>query len=85
MKAKPTYTFDANASYLITGAFGGIGRSIASWLARRGARNLILLSRSGPSSAAASSLLLELRSSGIRVEAPVCDITKYDVLARTIS
>jgi acyl transferase domain-containing protein/aryl carrier-like protein len=34
-----------NGSYLITGAFGGIGRELARWLALRGAGQLVLLGR----------------------------------------
>jgi acyl transferase domain-containing protein/NADP-dependent 3-hydroxy acid dehydrogenase YdfG/acyl carrier protein len=36
-----------SGSYLITGAFGGIGRSVARWLAERGAGRLVLVGRSG--------------------------------------
>jgi myxalamid-type polyketide synthase MxaE and MxaD len=34
-----------NAAYLITGGLGGIGVEVARWLARQGARRLILLGR----------------------------------------
>ena len=37
----------ADASYLITGGCSGFGLSVASWLADRGARHLVLVSRSG--------------------------------------
>ena len=40
----------------------------------RGARHLILLSRSGPSSQAVMTLLEELSSEGVHVEAPACNI-----------
>lgn len=61
---------------MIAGGLGGIGRSIARWLVDRGARNLLLLSRSGPEdNVKAQALLAELRSNGVRVEAPICDIT----------
>ncbi|KAL8724488.1 MAG: hypothetical protein Q9166_007922 [cf. Caloplaca sp. 2 TL-2023] len=84
LRSKPTYSFSADASYIIVGGLGGIGRSIALWLVSRGVRNLILLSRSGPSSKVAASLLAKLRSTGVRVEAPICDVTQFDLLARTI-
>lgn len=41
----------------------------------RNARNLILLSRYGPRTAAAEEMLQEVRDQGVRVEAPACDIT----------
>lgn len=40
-------SFPADATYLITGGLGGIGLQVARWLAERGARRLLLLSRSG--------------------------------------
>ncbi len=36
-----------DATYLITGGLGGFGLAAAEWLVRRGARNLVLMSRSG--------------------------------------
>jgi acyl transferase domain-containing protein len=38
----------SDASYLITGAFGAIGRKVAEWLVASGARHLALLSRRPP-------------------------------------
>lgn len=35
---KPKYSFDPSASYAISGGLGGLGRSIARWMASRGAR-----------------------------------------------
>lgn len=69
------FVFDNDASYLIAGGLGGIGRSIARWLVRRGAKNLLLLSRSGPQGKeGAIALLNEMRENRIHVECPVCDI-----------
>ena len=39
-------TLDSEASYLLTGGLGGLGRSVATWMVERGARCLIFLSRS---------------------------------------
>jgi NADPH:quinone reductase-like Zn-dependent oxidoreductase/NADP-dependent 3-hydroxy acid dehydrogenase YdfG len=36
-----------DASYLLVGGLGGVGRSIASWFVRNGAKSLAFLSRSG--------------------------------------
>jgi acyl transferase domain-containing protein/acyl-CoA synthetase (AMP-forming)/AMP-acid ligase II/NAD(P)-dependent dehydrogenase (short-subunit alcohol dehydrogenase family)/acyl carrier protein len=54
-----------DASYLITGGFGGIGFSIAEWLVRNGARSLVLLGRRMPGNYA--ELIRILESSGARV------------------
>ncbi|KAK5988137.1 Squalestatin tetraketide synthase [Cladobotryum mycophilum] len=37
---------DASAAYLIVGGLGGLGLEVAHWMAQRGAKNLILVSRS---------------------------------------
>ena len=65
---------------MISGGLGGVGRRIARWMVSRGARHLILLSRSGPRSQAAITLLKELASEGARVEAPSCDIINPESL-----
>ena len=69
---------------MISGGLGGLGRSAARWMASRGARYLILLSRSGPRSEVALALLQELRNQGVHVEAPACDVTLKDTLAAVI-
>ncbi|CAG9990817.1 unnamed protein product [Clonostachys byssicola] len=76
---------DPDATYAISGGFGGIALRICRWLVQQGARNLLLLSRSGPKSAAAKKLLAELASQNIRVESPACDITSIATLERTLS
>lgn len=78
------YHFLANATYVIAGGFGGLGRYIARWLVDRGARNLIVLSRSGPRDNA-QEMLTEMRKSGVNVECPTCDITELASLTQAIS
>lgn len=63
------------ASYIIAGGLGGLGRAVSRWLVRHGARYLILLSRSGPHTTKALELLSELKEEGAHVEAPCCDIS----------
>ncbi|XXG95388.1 hypothetical protein Hte_001650 [Hypoxylon texense] len=61
--------FDPTAAYLLVGGVGGLGRSIATWMAERGARNLTFLSRSAGRSDVSKSLFLELESMGCVVTA----------------
>jgi acyl transferase domain-containing protein/acyl carrier protein len=42
---KSAFTCHSDATYLITGGFGGLGLTAARWLAERGARSLILMGR----------------------------------------
>lgn len=40
-----------HGTYLITGGLGGLGLAVAGWLVKKGARNLVLLSRRNPTPA----------------------------------
>ncbi|MFB9834094.1 type I polyketide synthase [Actinoallomurus acaciae] len=52
---------------LVTGGTGALGAHVARWLARQGARDLILLSRRGPSAPGAGELRAELTDLGAEV------------------
>lgn len=45
--ADPRYYCDSNKTYLILGGLGGFGLELADWLILRGAKNLVLTSRTG--------------------------------------
>ncbi|PHH71960.1 hypothetical protein CDD82_6238 [Ophiocordyceps australis] len=67
VKAKPLakpIEFDPDATYLLTGGFGGLGRSLATWLVEHGAKSLVFLSRSAGISQESKSLMHELESMG---------------------
>src|ERR1700761_6445166 len=44
--AREPFRARSDATYLLTGGLGGLGRSISTWLAERGARHFVFLSRS---------------------------------------
>ncbi|KAI3319763.1 polyketide synthase [Xylariaceae sp. AK1471] len=77
--------FAADATYVVAGGFGGLGQRFIRWMVRRGARNIIVLSRSGPKDASAKTLVADLGREGVNVAAPACDITKKANLEDTIS
>ncbi len=39
--------FDPNKAYILVGGLGGLGLEVAYWMVTRGARKLVLVSRSG--------------------------------------
>jgi len=76
LRLKSTWCFDADASYLVAGGLGGIGRVLLAWMVDRGARHLVVPSRSGPnSSKAARDVISGLRSKGATVLTPCCDVS----------
>jgi NADPH:quinone reductase-like Zn-dependent oxidoreductase len=70
--------FDSNASYLLTGGTGGLGKSMATWLVERGARSLTLLSRSAGVSEDSKEFIAELESMGCAVAAVAGGADKMD-------
>ena len=80
-----TAKLSPNASYLIVGGNGGLGQSVAHWMVSRGARNLVLLSRSAGKSEKMAALAEELREAGCSRVLPVsCDVSNEDDVANAI-
>ncbi|KAL9116075.1 MAG: hypothetical protein Q9227_000444 [Pyrenula ochraceoflavens] len=79
-----TWKFDKNATYVIAGGTGGLGRSAARWMVRRGAQNILLLSRSGSSSQETSQLLTDLHQLGVDIRALSCDVTSQHSVQRAL-
>ncbi|KAI1138716.1 hypothetical protein F5Y05DRAFT_403935 [Hypoxylon sp. FL0543] len=84
LSRRRTWTFDENATYLVAGGFGGIGRSVLRWMASKGARNLLVLTRSGIASDAAAEVVEELSREDILVVAPACDVSSLSSLSSTL-
>lgn len=78
------WCFKENASYLIAGGLGGIGRGISRWMMRKGVKSLILPSRSGPKTEAAIELVEDLRRNGVTVVAPICDVSSIESLSKLL-
>ena len=64
-----------DASYMLVGGLGGIGRATALWMTEHGARNLILVNRSGLHNQEARDTVQALEGKGASVAVYSCDIT----------
>ncbi|KAK9327488.1 polyketide synthase dehydratase-domain-containing protein [Lipomyces starkeyi] len=70
----------SEASYLIVGGSGGLAQSAARWLVGRGAKNLVLVSRSAGTSDGVAALAAELIEAGCRRVLPIsCDVANADL------
>ncbi|KAF2192938.1 hypothetical protein K469DRAFT_693029 [Zopfia rhizophila CBS 207.26] len=76
-------SFDSNATYVIAG-LGGLGRSVARWMAGRGAKYLLLLSRSGAKCDDSRRLVDELKEGGAHVETPACNVANGKELSAVL-
>jgi KR domain/Zinc-binding dehydrogenase/Phosphopantetheine attachment site len=69
--------FDSNKSYLMIGCLGGLGRSLAKWMMRRGARRFIFLGRTAMDKPSARALVEYLSNNGADVEVVRGDVKIY--------
>ncbi|WP_157252975.1 type I polyketide synthase [Nonomuraea typhae] len=69
---------------LVTGGTGALGGHVAVWLAERGARHLLLVSRSGEAAPGAGALRARLSAAGAKVTFAAADAGDRDALAEVI-
>jgi NADPH:quinone reductase-like Zn-dependent oxidoreductase/NADP-dependent 3-hydroxy acid dehydrogenase YdfG len=74
-----------DATYVLAGGLGGLGRSLAKLMVDSGAKHLVFLSRSGPGSAAAQSISEDFGPRGVIVEFYGCDVTDVESVSRVFA
>ena len=85
VRSKPLpYQLKSDASYVLAGGLGGLGRSIAMWMAAKGARTLIFLSRSGKITPAVEKMCTALAALNCRVCIFTCDVSNRRRLAEVM-
>jgi len=70
--------------HLVVGGTGGFGLAAAEWLAGRGARQIVLTSRSGILAPGAESRVEALRNSGVSVHVARADVTDAGAMRRLL-
>ncbi|XP_071805669.1 uncharacterized protein [Asterias amurensis] len=68
--------FKPNATYIITGGYGGIGQALSRWLCLNGAKHIALVSRRGATTAAAKRTLSFLKKNQVNIYEFSLDISK---------
>ncbi|ETS73046.1 hypothetical protein PFICI_15221 [Pestalotiopsis fici W106-1] len=80
---EPALQLDPNAGYIVIGGLTGVGREVVRWLARLGAKNLIVVSRN-TNLRSARELGDELAEAGAKLIPFGCDIADMGDLERFI-
>lgn len=83
-RVKHPLILDPNATYLLSGGLGGIGRSLALMLHAHGARNLAFISKSGDAKEPAQIFLRHLRGIECNANAYACDISDREQLSKVL-
>ncbi|KAJ6105499.1 Acyl transferase/acyl hydrolase/lysophospholipase [Penicillium capsulatum] len=82
---RSSYQFEEAASYVLAGGLGGLGRSLARWMASRGARSLIFLSRSGRVTEAVKEMIRDLKTFDCNAHIFKCDVSDASNLQAVIA
>lgn len=77
--------FPANASYLLVGGLGGLGRAVATWMVEKGVRHLVFLSRTGANTFESSSFIKTLECQGCDAITVVGNVGYIDDVQRAVS
>ncbi|MGE0558034.1 MAG: type I polyketide synthase [Burkholderiales bacterium] len=72
---RPRLDLSHDATYLVTGGLGGFGLKTAEWLVKKGARNLVLISRRGQPDPDAGPALKAMGQAGAKIHTAACDVT----------
>ncbi len=83
-RVEGAFPVDPEGVHLVIGGTSGFGLATAEWLADRGARHLVLASRSGQLAEEASARVEALRRSGVEIKAVALDVTDAGVLQRSV-
>ncbi|EXK33712.1 hypothetical protein FOMG_10963 [Fusarium oxysporum f. sp. melonis 26406] len=67
-RTPPRLELHSDATYLLVGCLGGLGRSLTTWMMKRGERNFAFLSRSGTDSEQAALCVRDLEARGALVQ-----------------
>lgn len=73
------------ATYLIIGGTGGIGRAIAGQLVRQGAGHVVLLSRGGTTTPDIERLAQESKTRGASIHVEQCDVADEEDVTSLLS
>ncbi|KAF9885237.1 hypothetical protein FE257_000597 [Aspergillus nanangensis] len=74
-KSQPNTFLSPGATYVVAGGLGGLGQNLIQWLLGRGAKHLMILSRSGATGQEAKLLVGDLRARGVTIRCPSCDVS----------
>lgn len=81
---KQEFLLRPEASYLLVGGLGGLGKAISTWMVERGARNLIYLSRSAGRTESDQKFFRELEAQGCSVQAACGNVSDLEDVRRTV-
>ncbi|KNG83279.1 putative polyketide synthase [Aspergillus nomiae NRRL 13137] len=85
MSTQCSITFPSDTSYLLVGGLGDVGRVLARWMVRRGARELVIMSRSTRRVEREQSFIKELEAQNCQIITVAGDVTNLEDVKAAVS
>ena len=85
LPAKTTELLRADSTYVIIGGTGGLGRGMTRWMIQKGARHIVLVSRSGKASVKVADLIEEAKSFQAQIEVRTCDVSSKEQVENLVN
>lgn len=79
-----TLKLRSDSTYLLTGGLGALGLQVAKWMVNQGARHLVLVGRSHPSSNASEQISL-LQAAGAKIVVAQADISQESEVQKVLA
>jgi len=80
-----TVCLSSDASFLLVGGLGGLGRAVATWMVEKGARHFVFLSRSAGLSSQDKAFIKELESQDCTAIAVTGDVANLLDVRRAVA
>lgn len=84
-RAQRKFALSSEASYLLVGGLGGLGRAVSTWMVENGARHLVYLSRSAGRSSGDKAFFQELEVQGCTITAVAGSVANLDDVERAVA
>lgn len=81
----PGISFRADASYILVGGLGGLGRTVANWIVENGAREIVFIGRSAGQSSDDETFLEELAVQGCNTVCIAGSIAKPETIKMALA
>ncbi|KAF4994613.1 hypothetical protein FDECE_13060, partial [Fusarium decemcellulare] len=81
----PSAQLKSEATYIVVGGLGGLGKRVVDWTAEKGARHIVILSRTARPDSDTQSLLDKLASEGVTVRVEKCDVSSEDQVKQMVA
>ncbi|TGO47720.1 hypothetical protein BOTNAR_0510g00040 [Botryotinia narcissicola] len=84
--SKPTSVqLNPDATYIVVGGLGGLGKRLVDWTAEKGARHICIFSRTAQPDSDTQSFLDKLTSMGVKVRVEKCDVSSEESLKKAVA